>query len=120
MRLDDICPMDVKAMLLRDGERALWQGWCRQHDYGDLLPRPLIEPLRAIYRARGPAASRRRRDTVLKVAADGCWTQAKLFEAGLTDTMVCQQCEVQEGTLHHRYVGCDCTDARRKKVEARK
>ena len=107
-------------MLLRDRERALWQGWCKQHEAGDLLPRPLIEPLRMLYRARGHAAIRRRRDTIVKVASDGCWAQSKLFEAGLADTMVCQLCEVQEGTLHHRYFGCHCTAACRRELEARK
>ena len=34
--------------------------------------------------------------------------------------MVCQQCEVQEGTLHHRYFGCHCTAARMQKLEARR
>jgi len=68
---------------------------------------PFLEPLRGICSSKktSPAAS-----GSLRAMAEGAWpTQASLYEAGLSDSPICQACEQDKGTFYHRVRMCRCT-----------
>ena len=106
----DVTPSDKYAHRMscacfeKDLDQFHWKQWCdQQSERKELAPRPLIEAaiqaLRSIGKGQGSHAAR-------KVVLHGSWTQKDLTGIGRADTEVCQACEAEEGTAHHRYYLC--------------
>ena len=112
--LGTICPEDVRAMVIRDSDEAMWQEWTGEAGRRSLAPRPLIEPVANLVKANRPGWTARHRAQVAQVAQGGVWTQDRLFEQGLEDDPYCLVCGPPTvGSAHHRYWRCQGTRAAR-------
>ena len=106
MNLAEICPQDVKAMVMLDSDAALWAEWALDDAYSSLRPRPLIEPVASLIAARCTAQwTTEMKNAAAAVFQGGSWTQDRMCASGLADTELCQLCGAI-GTPHHRLHCC--------------
>lgn len=108
LRLSEVCPADVKAMVLLDSDAAMWASWTADPEYASLAPRPLIEPIAQFAAARTKGeCNAAHRAAVNSVVQGGMWTQARLHESGAAGEAHCQLCGPGVlGTAHHRLYCC--------------
>eukprot|EP00969_Alexandrium_andersonii_P184245 8140562-Alexandrium_andersonii.AAC.1 len=102
---------DFKRAVAKDVESRVWKAAAKFNDGkgleegGDLT---VHARLRERFFERGQALQA---SLVLSTASGSCWTQARRFEAGLTDSPTCPRCGKEPETLEHRYWGCECNKA---------
>ena len=118
--LREVCPQDVKAMVLLDVEAELWARWTAQPGREQLAPMPLIAPLvttlrRPVTDGWGPHA----RNAARQAVVHGPWTQSELFAIGRVGTATCQACGAAPGTPHHRYYCCEAKETTRREAPPR-
>ncbi|CAK0816831.1 unnamed protein product, partial [Prorocentrum cordatum] len=86
------CPVDAKAMALKDSEAVLWSEWIAADPArASLQPAPFIDPLRTWFtrhlrRWSGGASA------AAQAVAAGPWTQHRAYEAGAAATPWCRAC----------------------------
>ena len=104
LSLKEVCPQDVLGMFRKDLDRLHWQQWfAQQPEREELAPTPLIEAARQALKSTGKGHGAH---AARKAVLHGSWTQKDLAGIGRADTEVCQACEAEEGTAHHRYYVC--------------
>lgn len=107
MRMDEVCPEDVRAMALLDSDAAMWDSWTRQAAYSALAHRPHVEPAARLVQTERRGWTAQQASAVSSIEQGGVWTQSWLHEQGLADSPFCLHCRPPVvGTLRHRFWGC--------------
>ena len=103
INLRNVCPQDVRAMVLLDSDAALWDKWTKQPQWASLAPRPCIEPLVSLCKSSKELKTTQK--AVEHIVAMGAVTQTTLQKWGYVDSGLCQACQAN-GTPHHRFWKC--------------
>ncbi|CAK0843011.1 unnamed protein product, partial [Prorocentrum cordatum] len=104
LNMQEVCPMDIAAMVRKDAQATLWEEWTQAEEFKSLSPMPLLAPAVAQLRARD--FPKHARNAAKKVFVGGAWTMEKLCRCNIVPTDICLACGEAVGTEHHRYYKC--------------
>ena len=100
--LRDVCPKDVKIMLLQQARTVYWKKWAAKHEYEELMG-IWLEPAVALLRKKTKEeCTEKHRNVARKLVLEGGWVQNRLFDIGWSDKSSCQACHKEEGAETHR------------------
>ena len=101
----DVCPKDVKNMLLKQARTTYWKKCAAKQEYEESKEGFWLEPTLALLRK----IEQRRvwTDKVArKLVLEEGWVQKRLFDIGSSNDGKCQACHKEEGTEKHRVYHC--------------
>ncbi|CAK0809345.1 unnamed protein product, partial [Prorocentrum cordatum] len=111
LNMQEVCHMDIAAMLRKDVQATLWEEWTQAAEFKSLSPMPLLAPAIAQLRARG--FPKHAKNAAKKVFVGGAWTMEKLCRCNIVPTDICLACGEAVGTEHRRYYKCDALRSQR-------
>ncbi|MFM7981397.1 MAG: hypothetical protein ACKPKO_18980, partial [Candidatus Fonsibacter sp.] len=107
LNMQEVCPQDIRHMVLLASERKMWQRWAQSDAQWAKLPNgPWLQPVLKTIGRRPGGWSAQHAAAARAIVPKGHWAQAVRFNHGLSDTPLCQLCEVQDGTPRHRLDEC--------------
>ncbi|CAK0848368.1 unnamed protein product [Prorocentrum cordatum] len=112
--LMEVCPMDVAAMMQRDIQTKLWEGWTKAPEHSSLEPAPCIAPAVSQFKAHGFPG--RAKSAAKKVFIGGIWATLKLCECNIVPADICLGCGNAAGAPRRGL--CRCEALRQQRLEA--
>ncbi|CAK0847595.1 unnamed protein product [Prorocentrum cordatum] len=116
LNMQEVCPMDIAAMVRKDVQATLWEEWTQAEELKSLSPMPLVAPAVAQLRAR--EFPKHAKNAAKKVFIGCAWTMEKLCKCNIVPTDICSACGEAVGTEHHRYYKCDALRDQRLQAQA--
>ncbi|CAK0838233.1 unnamed protein product [Prorocentrum cordatum] len=116
LNVQEVCPMDIAAMVRKDVQATLWEEWMQAEEFKSLSPMPLLAPAVAQLRAR--EFPKHAKNAAKKVFIGGAWTMEKLCRCNIVPTDICLACGEAAGTEHHRHYKCDALRGQRLQAQA--
>ena len=102
-----VCPKDVKKMLLGQARSTCWRKWAAKHECEELKEgtRGWSQPWLCC-EGRLRKGGLKHRSVARKLVLESGWVQKRLFDVGWSDESECQACHKGEGTEKHRLHHC--------------
>ncbi|CAK0863259.1 unnamed protein product [Prorocentrum cordatum] len=116
LNMQEVCPMDIAAMVRKDVQATLWEEWTQAEEFKSLSPMPLLAPAVAQLRARD--VPKHAKNAAKKVFVGGAWAMEKLCKCNIVPTDICLACGEAVGTEHHRYYKCHALRSQRLQAQA--